>query len=220
MILTTIAIAGYFSHSNQLLRLLKANYYKCMKQVLFKYFDLTYFLKFISLFLLLYAFNGFYIGVTGAGGMFYSPFLNHHLNYVAWMRSSILHGANLLAHTFGTNSFIIPPYTLKILRGPSVMMGYSCIGFGNISFWLAFVVTHSSTTIKKKIKWCMAGVFVIWFVNCLRVTFLLMALKANTNINRFADHHTLYNTIAYTLIAAMVYLFTKKQHHQYAAATL
>jgi exosortase/archaeosortase family protein len=183
-----------------------------MKKII-EYIDLAYFIKFIVLFLLLYYFNQFYIGITAEGGSFYSPFLQHRLNYVAWIRGSVLHTSNIFAHALGVNTYVVTPYTLKVLNGPSVRMGYTCIGLENMSFWLAFVVSHSAD-ISKKVIACLAGIFIIWLINCLRVTFLLMALNAGMNINRFTDHHTIYNIIAYLLIALMIYVFNSYENRR------
>ena len=40
---------------------------------------------------------------------------------------------------------------------------------------------------------------VIWFINCIRVAFLLTALRNNWPIGKYLDHHTTFNIISYIL---------------------
>jgi exosortase/archaeosortase family protein len=176
---------------------------------LYEYFDVGYFIKFIILFLCLNYFNLFYIGVTAEGGSFYSFFLAHYLNYVDWIRSLVLHGSNSLAHLFGMNTYVLLPYKVKLANGLGVEMVYSCVGLGNMSFWIAFVVTHSAS-VKGKVIWMITGLLSIYVINCLRVCVLLAFLESNTNLNNFGDHHGMYNIVAYALIAFLIYLFTKQ----------
>lgn len=177
-------------------------------------------IRFIILFLLLfglqYGFHEMYIGITSPGGSTYNRFLEQHLNYINWVRSSILHGANVIAHLLGYDTFINPPFKLQIGRY-TVTMVYSCIGFAVMSFWIAFVIAHSAR-FKKKLLWTAGGVLAIWTINCLRVALLLIANYNRWNAFRIIDHHTLFNIAAYLLIFIMIYFFTKKEKSTIAPA--
>lgn len=179
-----------------------------MNRTLFKYFDLAYFIRFALILLGLYYFNIFYIGLTVPGGV-YSSFLDQYLNYIVWLRNSILHTANVITQGFGLSSYVADLYTLKT-EAFSVVLVYSCLGLGIKSFWIAFVTAHKAGW-QKKLAWCLAGVMAIWFINCWRAALLLMAMKNHWSINKYMDHHTLFNLCAYALILFLMYLYTRKR---------
>src|SRR4051812_22126710 len=104
-----------------------------MNKGLFKSFDAYYLVRFFSFFLLLYFFNQFYIGATSTEGRFYSAFLDHHLNYIVWLRNSILYTSQFITHIGGLKSDVKDLYTLE--SGElSVTLVYSCLSLGIISF--------------------------------------------------------------------------------------
>jgi exosortase/archaeosortase family protein len=165
--------------------------------------------KFLSLFALFYFFTYYYIGVVAPGG-YYSPFLHDYANYVDWLRSSILHGANTVCHLFDLNTNVKAPFLLRVENGPGVRMVYTCIGYGVMSFWAAFVIANDGS-LKKKLLWLLGGLWGIWLINCFRVALLLITLEKQGDINKFAEHHTMFNTIAYSFIFAIIYLFARKR---------
>jgi exosortase/archaeosortase family protein len=164
--------------------------------------------KFLVLFLGLHFFNEFYIGITAPGNL-YIPFLEEHLNYVNWLRSSILYTSQGICNVFGYSSYVEEPYLLKSVTGVSVRMVYTCIGLGIMSLWTGFVLAHSISW-KQKLLWAMIGLIVIWVVNCFRVAILLMASVNQWNPNKYIDHHDTFNIIAYIFIAVLVVLFLRK----------
>jgi exosortase/archaeosortase family protein len=165
--------------------------------------------KFLVLFLGFHYFNEFFIGITAPGGL-YVPFLDHHLNYVAWLRHSILYGAKLVCGIFGYDTYIDGPYHLRSVTGHGVQMVYSCIGLGIKSFWAGFVLAHAIPW-KKKIIWTLIGLVVIWVINCFRVAIILIATVNDKNINRFMEHHDFFNLVAYIFIFILVIIFLRKQ---------
>lgn len=164
--------------------------------------------KFLVLFLGLHFFNEFYIGITAPGNL-YIPFLEEHLNYINWLRSSILYTSQGICSVFGYDAFVEEPYLLKSVTGVSVRMVYTCIGLGIMSFWTAFVLAHSLSW-KKKLSWTIVGLILIWIVNCFRVAILLMATANQWNPNKYLDHHDTFNIIAYLFVAVLVVLFLRK----------
>lgn len=164
--------------------------------------------KFLVLFLGLHFFNEFYIGITAPGNL-YIPFLEEHLNYVDWLRSSILYTSQGICSVFGYDTFVEGPYLLKSVTGVSVRMVYTCIGLGIMSFWAGFVLAHSLSW-KRKLLWTVLGLIVIWVVNCFRVAILLMVSANQWNPNKYLDHHDTFNIIAYLLVSVLVLLFLKR----------
>lgn len=166
-------------------------------------------LKFLVLFLGLHYGNEFYIGITAPGG-FYVPFLEENLNYVAWIRQSILFGSKQIADLFGFTAYIDGPFHLRSVTGPGVQMVYSCIGLGIMSFWAGFVLAHAISW-KKKVLWTFIGLLTIWIINCFRVAIILMATVNRWNVNKFIDHHDFFNIVAYIFIFILIILFLRKQ---------
>lgn len=168
--------------------------------------------KFLVIFLGLHFFNEFFIGITAPGNL-YVPFLEEHLNYVNWLRSSILYTSQAICTFFDYETIVEEPYLLKSVTGVSVRMVYTCIGLGIMSFWAGFILAHAISW-KKKIFWTMLGLVVIWIVNCFRVAILLMATANHWNPNKYLDHHDTFNIIAYILIAILIVLFLRKHGMQ------
>jgi exosortase/archaeosortase family protein len=165
--------------------------------------------KFLVLFLGIHYFNEFFIGITAPGG-WYVSFLDHNLNYVAWLRHSILWGSKLICNLAGYDTYIDGPYHLRSVTGHGVQMVYSCIGLGIKSFWAGFVLAHNIPW-KKKLTWTLIGLLVIWVINCCRVAIILIATINDRNINRFMEHHDFFNLVAYLFIFILIIIFLKKQ---------
>lgn len=170
---------------------------------------INFIIKLLLLFALFYVGSIGLIGITSPGGSGYSRFIDQHLNLIAWLRAAILHAANLVSNLLGTDSFVKEPFFLVSgSSGRRVQMVYSCIGYGIMSFWAAFVLAHAGA-FKKKIIWLLAGLLIIFIINSCRVGIILVAIENNWNINRFADHHTTFNIVSYIFIFILIYFFTK-----------
>lgn len=165
--------------------------------------------KFLVLFLGLHYGNELFIGITAPGGL-YIPFLEDNLNYVAWLRHSILFGSKYVAAMLGFDAYVDGSYYLRAVTGEGVRMVYSCIGLGIMSFWAGFVLAHSVNW-KKKLFWAMLGLVTIWIVNCFRVAIILIATVNRWNPNKYLDHHDTFNIIAYIFVFVLVLLFLRKQ---------
>jgi exosortase/archaeosortase family protein len=173
-----------------------------------KYFDINWFFKFTLITLVLYYFSVAYNGIVSPEGRFFSPFLNHYLNYISWIRVSILYVSKFIALAFGTHSYIANSQLIKLSNGTEVEIWLPCLGLGIISCWVSFVVTHKAAW-QKKISWCIAGSLAIWFINCCRIGVLLIALNNNWKEYKSFDHHDIFNAIAYTSIFILMYLYSK-----------
>lgn len=174
---------------------------KCLS----KYFDVAYFIKFIIVLVAFYYFNILYLGVTDPKN-YYSPFLDRHLNYISWFISSILLTAKFINNAFGLDP-VVAGIKIGITKGASVLLNFACLGFGIMSFWLAFIIAHKGGW-KKKLAWCLTGILTIWFINCWRIAILLLALQNRWKGNKYFDHHDLFNIAAYVLILKLIYLYT------------
>lgn len=168
-----------------------------------------YVAKFIGSFLTFYVGTLLIIGFSSKDNL-YSPFVAKYLNYIAPLRKSLLYGSDLLVKLLGYPTSYIDQYTLTIEGGQGVRIVYSCIGYGVLGFWAAFIVANKGSMLVK-IKWMLGGWGILWFLNVLRLTFLLLADVKNWSIPFGVDHHTVFNLVAYGFIFLLMYFFDKKQ---------
>lgn len=180
-----------------------------LKHKLDEIIDLSYFLRFLFLLVALYYGNLFYIAVIDPKGSIYSSFLDAHFNYINWIRDLYLYTSKFLCGVVGLSTHVTFPYRLTSDNGSYVETVYECLGIGLFSFWIAFVVANK-TSFKKKLTWLFLGVFSIWFINCWRITILLLAIDRRWQYNKYIDHHTFFNCIAYTLMLVFVLSYIKQ----------
>ncbi len=171
------------------------------------YFDVAYLLRFVLLFISIYAFNLMYVGLVLPVNL-YSPFLDHYLNYIDGLRNTILFTSNQIAHAFGISSHIQHQFSLKVDHGTNLIVGDACLGLGVMSFWTAFIVADT-TSLKRKLAWCLGGLGLIWIINCIRVAFILLAYEKNWKAVITMDHHTAFNILSYVLIFILILLYDR-----------
>src|SRR5829696_8036784 len=116
---------------------------------------LVYILKFGGLFSLFYFGTLIIIGLSSKENI-YSPFVENYLDFVTPLRRSLLSGSAILLRLFGYSPTFSDEYTLGLNGGLAVRMVYSCVGYGVLSFWGAFILAnHGSIT--KKLTWLVSG---------------------------------------------------------------
>jgi len=180
-----------------------------MLRSLFKSEGFLFIIKFLSLFALLYFFCIVFISITYRASNPLYLFLRDHLNYIDWLRYSVLRTSEFFCKLIGVDSFIENRIIIHVTNSPKKLhMGYDCIGYGVMSFWTAFVIANK-TSLSKKLYWLIGGCIIIWFINCIRVAVLLIALRNNWPISKYVDHHTTFNIISYILILAMIFVYIK-----------
>ncbi len=172
-----------------------------------KYPEYFFLLKLIFFFSIFYYGTEFWIGLTAKGGM-YSVFCDEYLNYIKWLRVFILKGSGIICNAFGYNTTLEKTTSLRIIGGIKVNMVYSCIGFGVLSSWAAYVLAFPSN-FKRKIVWLFSGTAIILFINMIRVAGLLMLINKTKNIHSFPNHHTVFNVVAYAIVVLLIYFYSK-----------
>lgn len=182
------------------------------------HFDITWFIKFIIIVLLLYYFSIAFNGIVSPEGQFYSPFLDHYLNYIHWIRISILYTSNFIANAFGTPSYVAGSQLIKVANGTEVEIWLPCLGLGVMSCWISFVITHHHAW-RKKIIWCLTGILIIWFLNCCKIALLLISLNKNWRTYNTIDQHDMFNIVAYVFIFILMYLYSKDNKRYTRVAT-
>ncbi len=170
---------------------------------------LFYIIKFAAIFCICYFGTLAMIGLC-APGKYYSAFADRYLDYISALRSSLLHAAKVVSGLFGFETYFVNKYILRVVNGTGIRMVYSCLGFGVMSFWTAFVLANKAEVFNK-IAWLFGGLAALWFINVLRITFLLIADNKHWPIP-FFDHHTWFNLLAYALIFFLMWLYDR--HHK------
>lgn len=168
---------------------------------------IVYLLKFGGTFVFLY------FGTLGIIGLStpennHSPFVADYLNYVDLLRLFLLKGAKLALSLFGYTSNLEGSYVLRLSEGTGIRMVYSCIGYGVMSFWTAFVIANKGKFGKKSV-WIIGGLLVLSFINILRICILLVAGAKKAALPFGWDHHTFFNIAAYAAIFSMIYFYDR-----------
>jgi exosortase/archaeosortase family protein len=164
-------------------------------------------MKFIFLFLLIYYSFVSIIAITAPGG-FYVPFIDHYFNLIAWLKTSLILGSTFLLNIMGYETYQLDNFILRIVNGKGVRIAHDCAGHGILSFWLAYTLSISISK-SKKIFWLLIGAFILWFINVLRITLLILALNKNWDMPFGIDHHTWFNIFSYLFIFVLIYFLEK-----------
>lgn len=181
-----------------------------------QYIDLKFLAKFIGLFLVFYYGNRFWVYFSIPGGRWYNEafaakYANY--NYISWITASLAHMSNYIGHLIGMDCYVRESGVLSTTSGHSVYIEWPCIGLGIYSFWLAFMLSQKMN-LKKKLLLGFGGAILIWLINCVRISLLLLALEHNLrgwkkNLKYIGEinHHDMYNYVCYIIIIGMIYLY-------------
>lgn len=109
---------------------------------------------------------------------------------------------------FGIETYFAPGFIVRFFNGKGILIAMDCVGYGVYSFWLAYTIANPGT-LKRKLGWAFGGVFLLWFINSLRICLFLVAINKNWPMPFELDHHTWFNIFAYLAIFSMMYFFEK-----------
>ncbi len=169
---------------------------------------ISFLIKFFVIFSICYYGTLGVIGLTVPGGR-YVPFIHDHLDYVSAIRNSLLYGSKWLLSLFGYDTYIAGGHNLRFFNGRGIRIEYECVGYGVMSFWIAFVIA-SQGTLKRKIFWLLFGLLFIWLLNITRLSLLLLAINKGWPMPMGWDHHTWFNIFAYLFIFIFIWLFNRQ----------
>lgn len=167
----------------------------------------VYLLKFTVIFCVLY-FGTLVIIALAAPAGWYSPTVDHHLDYVTWLKNSLIGGSKFILSLFSISTYKEPGFVLTFPGGKAVIIAMDCVGFGVYSFWIAFVAANKGKAVKK-ILWILVGLLALWFINVVRITLVLVAINKGWAMPLGIDHHTWFTICAYLLIFCMIWLYDK-----------
>jgi exosortase/archaeosortase family protein len=167
--------------------------------------SLFFVVKLIVLYLIFYGLSLALIGVSSPAGKLYIPFIAENLNLVEGYRMFLLHSSGLFARLFGYETALLPPYTLAV-GNSGVTLVYSCMGYGLMSVWLALILAYPMDWKRKGLA-VVGGLVLINLLNILRIGGLAMLYsEGNTELFNWIDHHTLFNSVVYIVLAIYFYL--------------
>ncbi len=180
-----------------------------------RYFDISLVAKFLVLFAVFYYSNMYVVRLITPGES-YNQFVDQNLNYIDWITVSIMHTSNFITQSVGLNTRVADTRYF-IGENGRLVMAWQCVGLGIMSFWAAFILAHKMRTLKK-VTWVIAGWLVVWILNCIRTTLLMVALESNVKewkrswaIGKGLDHHDIFNYGCYILLLTLLYLFYKRR---------
>jgi exosortase/archaeosortase family protein len=170
-------------------------------------------------FLVLYGFNLVFIGFTTKAG-YYFGYIDKHLNYIQAWRSFTIQMTSKTLQTLGYEVYTTTTQ-LQVFHYGGFNLMNSCLGYGIMSLFAAFVISYPVTTsyqtkdcrsqsrAASKLIFLFTGVLLIECMNLLRFVALAILWKAETFPG--IDHHLLFNCFVYIVIFLRVYLWTNKQ---------
>lgn len=179
-----------------------------IKHLNIKYPIIAFIVKLMALFFLFDNFFLLLISAQAPGGDFYTPFIANHLNFVHWFEQFLLNSGGHFAKLFGYEYFISGK-KMMLINGTGVILGFSCIGFSIMSFYLAFVIAFPAS-LKKKLIYGIAGLVLIITLNIMRIGGLAVIYsRLNFQEVREVDHHAVFNTIVYVIIFIIFVFYTR-----------
>ncbi len=168
---------------------------------------IIYLVKFLGVFCIAYFGTIAIEGLATPAG-YYSPFVDHYMDYPSWLRASLLYGTKVFASLAGFKTVITDAYHIEIVNGKSVQLVYSCLGVGVMSFWLAFVMANRGGWLRKT-AWIIGGMICMWLINITRIGLLLVTINKNQKMPFGLDNHTFFNILAYGAMFVLIYFYDR-----------
>lgn len=109
----------------------------------------------------------------------------------------------------GYDTYTADNFVVRIVDGRGVRVAYGCVGYGVMSFWLAFLIAVKESW-KTKLIWLAIGWAMLYVINVIRIGLYLLAVNKGWPMPFGIDHHTWFNIVAYGCIFLMMYFFDKK----------
>ncbi|TCD00798.1 exosortase Y [Pedobacter psychroterrae] len=162
--------------------------------------------SFLFLFLLFYGFNLINIGITTPGN-YYISFLDKYFNYISSWRnfciSSAAYVLKILGYRISTSENHLINHGFSGFR-----LVYSCLGYGIMSCFAAFVIAFPKSTWSKMI-FLVAGLTAIQLLNTLRFILISIYYQPHASV-LLMDHHDMFNYILYVILGTSMYFWTGK----------
>jgi len=153
------------------------------------------------------------IGFAAPGG-YYSPFVEKYLDYVSWIKRSLINATAYILSLFNIQTQKEPGFILRIRGGRAIIIAMDCVGYGVYSFWTAFVAANTGS-FRRKVLWIVAGLLILWFINVIRITLFLVAINRGWPMPLGIDHHTWFTIVAYAMIFILIWLYDRSSRNKF-----
>ena len=161
-------------------------------------------ISFLVLFLTFYGFNLGYIGITSPGGLYF-PFLDEYFNYIALWRNLYIAAAAKILELMGYVAYTTD-ISLKVQGHSGFRLVYSCLGYGIMSCFSAFVLAFPKP-LRSRLIFLFIGLSLILSLNLCRL--ILIPLFYNPQIAILPiNHHDIFNYGLYAAILFITYKWT------------
>jgi exosortase/archaeosortase family protein len=158
-------------------------------------------INFLILFVIFYGFNIGYIGITSPGRLYF-PFLDDHLNYIELWRNLYIVAAAKILELMGYVVYTTN-ISLKVESHSGFRLVYSCLGYGIMSCFSAFVLAFPKP-LHSRLTFLCVGLSLILSMNLCRL--ILISLFYNPHITMFSvNHHDIFNAVLYIAILFISY---------------
>ncbi|HRE65252.1 MAG TPA: archaeosortase/exosortase family protein, partial [Ferruginibacter sp.] len=147
--------------------------------------------KFLGIFALCYFGTLAIIGLSAPGGL-YAPFVEKYVDYVSWIKQSLVWATRMVVSWFGYETYTKPDFIIRMVNGGGVKIAMDCVGYGVYSFWAAYIIANKGQWMQK-IFWVLGGLFFLWLINVTRISFLLISIHKGKTFPFGWDHHTWFN---------------------------
>lgn len=161
-------------------------------------------IKFLLLFLMLYGFNILFIGLTTPDGI-YVPGLEQHANYIHQWRTFTLQTTASLLDILGFRTKLTE-LSLRVIGFSGFKLVYSCLGYGIMSFFAAFVISYPKR-LASKLYMLISGLMMIQATNIARLVLISIYWKPCFK-DSWIDHHTMFNISIYLIVITILYAWT------------
>lgn len=152
------------------------------------------------------------IGLAAPGGYF-SPFVAHYLDYVSWIKISLIKATGFILSLCNVATHTEPGFLIRINGGRGVFIAMDCVGYGVYSFWIAFVAANTGT-LPRKITWIISGLLILWLINVIRITLFLVAINKGWPMPLGIGHHTWFTLVAYGMIFIFIWCYDKTSENK------
>lgn len=184
---------------------------------LIKYFNqqepYSYLLRFLFLFILFYFTFPFYRGIVGKGGLMYSSFIDKYVNLIEGLTTLLTSTAKGILQALDYSVSQKNYHTLRIMNSRGISVNPSCLGWGVMSFWAAFVIADVNS-FNFKTKWLIIGLVSILTLNIVRIVLIALANHLNWSFITSLDPHQTFNLFSYGLLFLLVWIYYTVQKKQ------
>jgi exosortase/archaeosortase family protein len=152
------------------------------------------------LFFVFYYFNIGFIGLTSPGGH-YIHLLDQHFNYIQYWREFNISTSETILKTLGYEVFT-NQFRLHVEGKAGFILVYSCLGYGILSVFTAFVLAYPKP-LKQKLIFLLLGILTFQILNIIRLILIALYWKPAPLLLKI-NAHEIFNCTIYAIMACSI----------------